>query len=60
MGLLFFFFFLHVRTREGEGEFELVTSASLGMVHSQLNYLLEIGFLNFRGYKINYFFFFFF
>jgi hypothetical protein len=26
------FFFFHMSTQEGEGEFELVTSASLGMV----------------------------
>ena len=39
--ILFFFIIQHVHTGEWEGGFELVTSASLGMVHSQLSYPLE-------------------
>jgi hypothetical protein len=38
----FFFFFFDMSTQgKGEGGFELVTSVSLGVVHSRLNYPLE-------------------
>jgi hypothetical protein len=38
----FFFFFFDMSTQwKGEGGFEFVTSASLGMIYSRLNYLLR-------------------
>jgi hypothetical protein len=37
----FFFFFFDMSTQEGEEEFELVTSASWGVVPNRLSYPLE-------------------